>query len=66
MHLIAMEDLRYGGPSLWRAIFRYGGPSLWRAIPVYTGLHGVDAVAIPIIRPNDLTQWPSLGVWQHV
>ena len=29
-----MADLRYGGPSLWRAIFRYGGPSLWRAVTV--------------------------------
>ena len=30
----ALDDLRCGGPLLWRAIFGYGGPSLWRAIPM--------------------------------
>jgi len=30
--LLSMPLIRYGGPSLWRAIFRYGGPSLWRAV----------------------------------
>jgi len=46
-----MADLRYGGPSLWRAIFRYGGPSLWRTFAMAGRYRYSAGLYVRLIRP---------------